>query len=216
LWEFYDIQKAVDLASYGHVTTPANPTPPAQGIRHMNPHAFELVLNTVALSSMVVLVGPKILFHISLRRINKSTVGHLGATAYKPKTMVSPQSFDRAVKSVKKALAKKKRAFGWIVREHQARRAKTQAIQIEGYLPAARIAELNQSTDTKFGPAVDIKIRVDIYERAEGTEIVWKYLPNNATEAHKRQELLDPRFNSLLWETNSELLSELNPKLVQV
>lgn len=165
---------------------------------------------------MMVVVGPKILFQISLRRLNKSTVGHLGATAYKPKTMVSRMPFDRAVVSVKRALVKKKRAFGWIIREHQTRNAKQQAIQIEGYVPAAQIAELSQTADRKFGPAVDIKIRVDIYERGEGTEIVWKYLPNNATESQKRHELLDPRFNALLWETNSELLSQLNPKLVQV
>jgi hypothetical protein len=161
-------------------------------------------------------MGPKILFQISLRRLNKSTVGHLGATAYKPKHMVSRQPLALAVKSVKKALAKKKRAFGWIVREHQARNAKRKAVHIEGYVPAAHLAELSQSADKTYGPAVDIKIRVDIYERAEGTEIVWKYLPNNATDWQKRHEVLDPRFNSLLWHTNSELLSALNPKLVQV
>jgi hypothetical protein len=179
-------------------------------------HAFELVLNTVALTSMVALVGPKSVFQVSLRRLNKSTVGHLGAAAYKPKHMVSRQPLALAVKSVKKALARKTRDFGWIVREHQARSAKSQAVHIEGFVPAAKIAELSQSTDNAYGPAVDIKIRVDIYERPEGTEIVWKYLPNNASDTQKRQELLDPRFNSLLWHTNSELLSALNPKLVQV
>jgi hypothetical protein len=183
----------------------------------MNPHAFELVLNTVALASMVVVVGPKVLFHISLRRLNKSTVGHLGATAYKPKHMVSRQPIALAVESVKKALVKKKRDFGWIVREHKGRDSSRQAVQIEGYVPAAQLAELSQNADKIYGPAVDIKIRVDIYERAEGTEIVWKYLPNHsATDRQKGQGVLHPRFNSLLWQTNSELLSALNPNLVQV
>jgi hypothetical protein len=182
----------------------------------MNPHAFEVVLNTVALTSMVSIVGPKILFHISLRRLNKSTVGHLGATAYKPKHMVTRQPLDLAVQSVKKALARKKRSFGWIIRERQGRHNRNQAVHIEGFLPAVKIAELSQSADKAAGPAVDIKIRVDIYERPEGSEIVWKYVPHNPTESQKQHELLDPRFNSLLSQTNSELLSELNPKLVQV
>jgi hypothetical protein len=181
----------------------------------MNPHAFELVLNTVALTSLASVLGPKLLFHISLRRLNKSTVGNLGATAYKPKHMVSRQPLELAVKSVRKALAKKKSHFGWIVREHAARSAKSQAVHIEGYVPAAKIAELSQSAEKTSGAAADIKIRVDIYERPEGTEIVWKYLPNNPADSHKRLEVLDPRFNSLLWHTNSELLSALNPKMVQ-
>ncbi len=113
----------------------------------MNPHALELVLDSVALTSLVSVLGPKLVFHISLRRLNKSTVGHLGATAYKPKHMVSRQPLDLAVKSVKKALARKKRHFGWIVREQGARSAKSQAVHIEGYVPAALIAELSQSTE---------------------------------------------------------------------
>ncbi|MBS1991057.1 MAG: hypothetical protein JSS83_11095 [Cyanobacteria bacterium SZAS LIN-3] len=189
----------------------------------MNPHAFELLLNSVALTSLVAVLAPKLVFHLSLRRLNKSTIGHLGATAYKPKSMVCRKTLDAAAASVKKALAKKTRDFSWIIREHKAESAASQTVQIEAFLPAAKIAELRQADKIERGngvtevtdAALDIKIRVDIYERPEGTEIVWKYLPNSAADVAKRQSLLDPRHNSLLWQTNSELLSELEPQLVK-
>jgi hypothetical protein len=211
----------------------------------MNPNIFEMIVNSIALTSAVALIAPRIVFHLELRRLNKDTVGSLGATAYKPKHMVSSQSVTAAAESVKKALTKRTRNFGWIVREHNTKVGSsnhgnrgnggavvatgthiTQAhsvVQIEGFVPAAKIAELTSSADQNHAdhldfsvPAVDIKIRVDIYERNDGSEIVWKYLPNNQADAEARNTVLDPRFNSLLSHTNSQLLSQLNPSLVSV
>jgi len=182
----------------------------------MNLQPIELILNSLALTSVVALLSPKILFHISLRRLNKSTVGHLGATAYKPKHMVSRQPLALAAQSVRKALTRKKYDLGWIVREHHGKNSHSPALHIEGYVPAAKIAELSQSQEKNNEAALDIKIRVDLYERAEGTEIVWKYLPNNPSDSQERKELLDPRFNHLLSHTNSQLLTLLNPEMVKV
>ena len=208
----------------------------------MNPNIFEMIFNSIALTSVVALIAPRIVFHLELRRLNKDTVGSLGATAYKPKHMVSSQSVAAAAESVKKALTKRTRDFGWIVREHNTKvgssnhggrgnggavvamgtrvSAAHSVVQIEGFVPAAKIAELTSSADQNHldfsVPAVDIKIRVDIYERNDGSEIVWKYLPNNQADAEARNTVLDPRFNSLLSHTNSQLLSQLHPSLVSV
>jgi len=192
----------------------------------MNPNPLELLLNSVALTSVIAFVAPKVFFHLSLRRLNKSTVGAYGAAAYKPKTMVCRKPIEESLECVKRALGKRQSDSGWIVRQPQAAKPRrkadrSQTIQIEAFLPAAKVAELRLADKNERGAAeandtaVDIKIRVDIYERPEGSEIVWKYLPNSAADCEQRRELLDPRHNTLLWQTNSQLLTELEPQLVK-
>jgi hypothetical protein len=191
----------------------------------MNLNPVEFILQSLGITGLVALAAPRLIARLAMHRLNAQTA-NIGATAYKPKHMVSKQSVSAAAASVKKALTKRTREFSWIVREHPVKASKNSVVKIEAFVPAAKIAELTQhnaqNDDLRVDftpaqmPATDIKIRVEIYQRQDGSEIVWKYLPNNQADSEARKVVLDPRFNQLLSHTNNQLVSQLNPSLISV
>ena len=182
----------------------------------MNLNPLEFIVQSLGITGLIALAAPRLIARVAMHRLNAQTAS-TGATAYKPKHMVSKQSVNAAAASVKKALSKRTREFSWIVREHPVKESKNAVVKIEAFVPAAKIAELAHSYDAMDFtpaqvPATDIKIRVEIYQRQDGSEIVWKYLPNNQADSEARKVVLDPRFNQLLSHTNNQLVSQLNPE----
>ncbi len=176
----------------------------------MNPHEIEVMLDTFALLSLSCVMAPRLLFYMELRRLNDATVKYLGTTAYLPKPMVSKQHMAEAARSVQKALAKRHGDFRWLIKVHESRDSIEKAVRVEGFVPVSKLDELNESYSNKPGAqALDIKITVDIYQSSTGSRIVWKYMPNNASEFQRRQQIFDPAVNFLLSHTNFALMTEL-------
>jgi len=177
----------------------------------MNPHEIELVLNTIALLSLSLFVVPRLLFYMELRRLNDATVRYLGTTSCLPRPIVSRQHMLIAANSVQKALAKRQRDFRWNIKVDNGLNNLQPTMRIVGLMPIDKLEEFNES-QSKTATSLDIKITVDIYHHATGSEIVWKYMPNNASEFQRRQQVFDPAVNYLLSNTNFQLLKELGHK----
>jgi hypothetical protein len=179
----------------------------------MNAHEIELILYMIAMLALSCVLVPRLLFFMELRRLNHATVRYLGTTAYLPKPIMSKQHMHIASRSVQKALSKRVRDFRWMIKVHDSHDSIEQAVRIEGFVPIDKLAELNKSHSNKLGAqTLDIKITVDIYKRQDGSQIVWKYMPNNASEFQRRQQVFDPAVSFLLSHTNFALMTELAHK----
>ena len=176
----------------------------------MNPHEIEVMLDTFALLSLSCVMAPRLLFYMELRRLNDATVKYLGTTSYLPKPLASKQHMLDAARSVQKALAKRHGDFRWAIKVHESRDNIEQAVRIEGFVPVDKLDELNESYAKKPGAkTLDIKITVDIYQSTNGSRVVWKYMPNDASEFQRRQQVFDPAVNFLQSHTNFALMTEL-------
>jgi hypothetical protein len=178
----------------------------------MNPHDIEITLYMIALFALSCVMLPRLIFFLELRRLNDLTVRYLGTTSYLPKPILSHQHMIDASHSVQKALSQRSRDFRWMIKVHEHRDNIEQAVRIEGFVPVDKLAELNESQTNRSGQSLDIKITVDIYQRACGSEIVWKYMPNNASEFQRRRQVFDPAVSFLLTHTNFALMTELAHK----
>jgi hypothetical protein len=181
----------------------------------MTPQEIELILNSVALSSLCLVLTPRLLFYMELRRLNDATKAYLGSTANLPKPVLSRMPMHEASRSVQKALAKRKSDFRWNIKVHDSRDNIEQAVRIEGFVPVEKLGEFNETavrSQTARGfkaEQLDMKITVDIYKHEHGSQIVWKYHPTNAGEFQRRQQIFDPALNFLMSNTNFNLLKEL-------
>lgn len=178
----------------------------------MNAHEIEVLLNTIALVALSIMMVPRLLFYMELRRLNDATTRYLGTTACLPRPVVSKQHMLSASRSVQKALAKRVRDFRWNIKVLEQRDNIQPTVRIEGFMPVDKLAELNESQARTTDKQLDIKITVDIYQHKNGSEIVWKYMPNDPSEFQRRQQIFDPAINFVLSNTNFQLLKELGQR----
>jgi hypothetical protein len=177
----------------------------------MTPHEIEIILDALAVSSLSLLVMPRLLFYIELRRLDAATKAYLGSTANLPKPILCRMQMHDAVRSVQKALAVRKRDFRWNIKIHKQHDAIEQAVRIEGFVPMEKLAEFNEEAHRSRpgSQKLDMKITVDIYQHENGSQIVWKYQPDNSAEFQRRQQIFDPALSFLMHNTNFNLLKEL-------
>ncbi len=179
----------------------------------MATNEIEVLLYAVALMALAPVILPRLNFYLQLRQLNIATVRQLGNTACFPKPIKSRQSFHIACKSVQKGLAKNKGNFRWMIKLQNNRDGIEQAVRIEGFLPAGRQADFNNSlTSARCQTSYDLKITVDVYKNSDGSEIVWKYLPSDSSEFQRRQQVFDYASNFILMRTNFDLLKALQQR----
>jgi len=179
----------------------------------MNAHDIEIILYMIALLSLSAVMLPRFFFYMELRRLNSATERYLGTTAYLPRPLASRQHMLTASRSVQKALSQRMSDFRWMIKVHEHRDNIEQAVRIEGFVPVDKLSEFNESHSKRAGSRhLDLKIIVDIYQRENGSQIVWKYWPTDSGEFQRRRQIFDPAINFVLSHTNHALLTELRRK----
>lgn len=137
-------------------------------------------------------------------------------TDVNPKPVYSRQNYLEGAKSVQRALAHNYKATNWSIKVVQVEDPIEKAIRVIG-TSILGPALVHTPTTIQSDPKAPTKtmamtIHVDVHQVTDGCRIVWKYIPEDASEFQRRVQLNDRNLRLLLGRTNYSIIKQLHAK----
>ncbi|MBK9281307.1 MAG: hypothetical protein IPM93_24365 [Candidatus Obscuribacter sp.] len=171
----------------------------------------ESIIYGAALAGGLWLVYPRLANFIEYRVLSQVVKAVTGHSTLRPRAIRVGENLSKSYDSVKRALASRNNAQRWQIRQVCFEEPIEKAIRLEGLSVLKETPEEEMERIKKGGKrhSNSLRIQVDITETIQGTQVSWKFLPEDERYFNQRLQVMDASTSLLLLRTNFNIIREL-------
>lgn len=174
----------------------------------------ESIIYGAALAGGLWLVYPRLANFIEYRILSQVVKAVTGHSTLRPRAIRVGENLSNSYDSVKRALASRNNDQRWQIRQVRFEEPLEKAIRLEGLsvlkeTPEEEMERIRKGAKGGKRHSSSLRIQVDITETVQGTQVAWKFLPEDERYFNQRLQVMDASTSLLLLRTNFNIIREL-------